>query len=165
VPSSPIRILGIDPGSHRLGIACLEKRGQTIRLLFAETIEASRHRDRLHTRLGEILKQLRKRLDELVPHEVAVEDIFFGKNQRSAFDLGVTRGAAIGFCLERGIEIFEYAPARVKLVVTGHGRADKIQVQKMVAMTLGIPLQLGFDATDAIAVALCHASMRKLPEV
>lgn len=151
------RILGIDPGSHQLGLGCIEKRGNEIRLLFAETIKAPPSDD-IYGRLDFIADRLKLRIDELRPEEVAIEDTFCGKSARSAFRLGVARGVAVGACLGRRIPIYEYAPTRVKQIVTGYGKADKAQVRKMAALTVGTPLELGFDATDAIAVAICHAS-------
>jgi crossover junction endodeoxyribonuclease RuvC len=151
------RLLGIDPGSHHLGLGCLEKRGNTMVLIYAEIIHAPR-KDSLYDRISIIAARLRVLLDKLNPDEVAVEDIFHAKNARSAFHLGVARGAAIGACLERGLKIFEYAPTQVKSVVTGYGRADKEQVKKMVQLTLGQKIELAFDATDALAVAICHAN-------
>jgi len=154
-------ILGIDPGSHNVGIACLEKRGNKLKLLYAETIHAPTKKD-IYTRLDHIAKKLNERIDELSPQEIAIEDIFFAKNTRSAFKLGVARGVAVAACLNRGIKIFEYAPTQVKSAVTGYGRAGKDQVRKMAALTLGTQLNVGFDAADAIAVAICHASQMNL---
>lgn len=154
-------ILGIDPGSQFLGIGCLEKFGSRLKLRFAEVISAPR-KDTLYPRLEKILEKLELRLEELKPDEVAVEDLFHALNARSAFHLGMARGVAIGACLRRNLPIFEYAPTNIKSVVTGYGRSDKGQVKKMVELTLGTKLDdLGFDATDAIAVAICHASTRR----
>jgi crossover junction endodeoxyribonuclease RuvC len=151
------KIIGIDPGSHRLGFACIEKKGSDLRLIFAEVITAPA-RDSLYPRLGVIGARLKELIELHTPDEVAVENIFHAKNARSAFHLGIARGIAISQCLERKIQIFEYAPTEVKAVVTGYGRADKAQVKKMIELTLGTKVDLGFDATDAIAVAICHAS-------
>jgi crossover junction endodeoxyribonuclease RuvC len=155
------RILGIDPGSHRLGIACVEKTGSKYHLVFAETIEAPA-KESLYPRLQVISERLESLLDALNPQEIAVEDLFHARNARSAFHLGMARGVAIGACLKRKMKIFEYAPAQVKAVVAGYGRADKAQIKKMVELTLGCKLVLGHDATDAIAVAICHGSSRGL---
>jgi crossover junction endodeoxyribonuclease RuvC len=155
------RILGIDPGSHHLGLGCIEKTGNSLKLIFAEIIHAPK-KDALYARLDHIVHKLRPRIDELAPDEIVVEDIFSGKNPRSAFHLGMARGVAIGTCLGRGIGIYEYAPTQVKMVVTGYGRADKEQVKKMVNLILGTHVDMGFDATDAIAVAICHANTLNL---
>ena len=153
------RILGIDPGSHHLGVGCLEVTGQRVRLLFCEIIHAPK-KGSLYERLHIIEKRFSEVLAELNPDEVAVEDIFFAKNVRSAIYLGTARGMAIGACLRHGLAINEYGATQVKSVVTGYGRSDKAQVQKMVEMILGTKIGLGFDATDALAIALCHVNHR-----
>lgn len=158
-----MRILGIDPGSHRLGVGCLERRGQSIALIRAETIQAP-SRDALYARLEFISDRLDAVFDELQPAAVAIETTFFGKNAQSAFTLGIARGVAVSACLRRRLPIFEYAPAQVKACVTGSGRADKTQVQKMLRLILGAPLDLGFDASDALAIALCHAHSVRVPQ-
>lgn len=155
--TSTHRILGIDPGSHHLGVGCLEVSGNRMRLLFCEIIHAPK-KDTLYDRLKVISHRFNEVLEELKPDEIAVEDIFFAKNVRSAIYLGTARGMAIGACLRHGLKINEYAATKVKSVVTGSGRADKVQVQKMVEMILGTKITLGFDATDAVAIAICHAN-------
>ena len=157
------KIFGIDPGSHHLGVACIQKRGNTFELLFAAVLNAP-SKETLYPRLSVLSVEVEKALDLWTPHVVAVEDAFFAKNARSAFQLGIARGVAIGSCLRRGLSVFEYTPTQVKSVVTGYGRADKAQVKKMVELTLGRKLDLGFDATDAIAIALCHASQTKFEQ-
>lgn len=154
---SPRRILGIDPGSHHLGVGAIEKHGNSLRLVFAETIHAPAKAP-IYERLECIATRLQQLVIDFSPEEIAVEDVFTAINARSAFRLGVARGAAIAACLGRGAKIFEYAPTQVKSVVTGYGRADKAQVQKMVWLILGKKVELGFDATDALAVAICHAN-------
>jgi crossover junction endodeoxyribonuclease RuvC len=153
-------IVGIDPGSQFLGVGCVQKVGATIRYRYAEVLTAKK-KDTLYPRLEVILARLEILLDELKPDEVAVEDLFHALNARSAFHLGMARGVAIGACLRRGIPIFEYAPTQIKAVVTGHGRSDKAQVKKMVELTLGQRLDVGFDATDALAVAICHSATHR----
>ena len=150
------KILGIDPGSFHLGLGFIEKEGNAVRLIRTEIVSPPRNHA-FFDRLEVLSKRLRILLDEFQPQEVAVEDIFHAKNVRSAIHLGVARGVAIGACLERGIKIYEYPPTQVKMIVTGYGRADKEQVKKMVRLTLGVEIDLGYDATDAIAVAICHA--------
>lgn len=158
------RILGVDPGSKHLGIGCLEKSGNSMKLIFAETISAPGGDD-FFSRLRVIQAHFSKRLLELAPDEVAVEDTFFSKNAKSAFRLGIARGIALAACLQQDLKIFEYAPTQVKLVVTGYGRADKAQVQKMVRLSLGSSEPLGYDASDALAVAICHAHTKILSKV
>lgn len=151
-----IIILGIDPGSHHLGIGFIHKRGNQLKLLHADTLHAPA-KATFFDRLEILHQQLKPLVLKWKPHEIAIEDVFTAKNPRTAFRLGVARGVALSTCLGLELKFFEYAPTQVKSVVTGHGRADKSQVQKMVGLTLGMKLDLGFDATDAIAVAICHA--------
>ena len=160
-PAKTKRILGIDPGSHHLGLGCIEKRGSQLQLVFAEIIHAPKNHG-LYARLDHIYGRLKNRIDELVPDEVVLENTFHGKNTKSAFYLVMSRGVATAACLGRGIEFFEYAPTQVKSAVTGYGRADKSQVKKMIDLLLGVSLDLGFDATDAIAVAICHANTMRV---
>lgn len=152
-------ILGIDPGSHKLGLGLIKKNGNTVKLLFAETIIAPKTIS-IYERLDYIVKTFTKRLDELTPMEVAIENSFFASNTRNAFKLGIVRGVMVGVCILRGIKIYEYAPAEVKASITGYGRADKKQIQKILSLCLGNNLEIGLDATDAIAVAMCHANRR-----
>jgi len=127
-----------------------------MRLLYADTIRAPA-KEKLYPRLEKISRRLHELLDEWKPDEVAVEDVFYALNARSAFHLGMARGVAVAACLGRQMKIFEYAPTQVKSIVTGYGRADKAQVKKMIQLLLGTREEFGFDTADAIAVALCHA--------
>jgi crossover junction endodeoxyribonuclease RuvC len=153
-------IVGIDPGSHNFGLGCIQKSGNNLKLITAQIIKAPA-RENLYDRLKVIAPKLYTLLDELKPQEVALEDAFFAKNAKSAFQLGIVRGVVVAACLERNIKIFEYAPTQVKSTVTGYGRADKAQVQKMVGLLLGTELKTAYDATDAVAVAICHASINR----
>jgi len=154
-----IKILGIDPGSHHLGVGFVLKTGNKLQLLHAETLHAPAKAE-FFDRLRILHTALKKLVVAWQPHELAMEDVFSSKNPRSAFQLGVARGVALSTCLESDLPVYEYAPTQVKSVVTGHGRADKSQVQKMVGLILGAKVDvelLGLDASDALAVAICHA--------
>ena len=153
-------IVGIDPGSHQFGLGCIHKSGNDLKLVTAQVIKAPA-KESLYERLKGITPKFHSLLDELKPTEVALEDVFFAKNAKSAFQLGIVRGVVFAACLERGIKIFEYAPTQVKSTVTGHGRADKAQVQKMVGLLLGVELKTAYDASDAVAIAICHASINR----
>jgi crossover junction endodeoxyribonuclease RuvC len=144
-----------------LGLGCIRKSGNQLKLIHAEVINAP-SKQPLYDRLAVIRARLHTLLDELKPSEVALENIFVGKNIKSAFYIGIIRGVVFSACLERSVRVYEYAPTEVKSVVTGSGRADKQQVKKMVGLVLGSQLDLGFDATDAVAIAICHASQSKL---
>jgi len=155
VSTPPKKVLGIDPGSHHLGLGFVEREGMGFRLIAADTLHAP-HGD-LYVRLRALYAGLKAFLREHRPDEAALEEIFFARNPKSAITLGMARGVAIAACLDLDIPIHEYAPTRIKAAVTGYGRADKAQVKKMVEHIVGVRLALGFDATDALAVAICHA--------
>ncbi|MBI4405662.1 MAG: crossover junction endodeoxyribonuclease RuvC [Deltaproteobacteria bacterium] len=152
-----MNILGIDPGSTHLGVGCIKKNGNLLELVFASTVNAPQKKP-LYDRLQILSEKLRLVLDRCQPEVVAIEDLFHGQNARSAFHLGLARGVVVAACLDRRLKIFEYAPTQVKSVVTGYGRADKEQVRKMISLLLGQQVNEGLDASDALAVAICHAS-------
>jgi crossover junction endodeoxyribonuclease RuvC len=151
-----VKIFGIDPGSERTGYGCIESNGSRHRLVicgflcgparatFPEKLKA------IHAGLRELL--LRHR-----PDCVAVEDIFYARNVRSALRLGHARGVVLLAACEANLPISEYAPAEIKRAVVGYGRAEKPQVQQMVKLLLGLDeMPTPHDAADALAVAICH---------
>ena len=152
-----MRIFGVDPGSRRTGYGCIETRGSRHRLIDCGALAAPADAplsDRLHAVHGGLARLLAAHR----PDVVALEDLFYARNARSALILGHVRGVAMLAAAEAGVPAAEYAPAEVKRAVVGYGRADKRQVQQMVALLLGMdapPTPL--DASDALAVAVCHA--------
>ncbi len=155
-----MRILGIDPGSKKTGYGILEESGLALDVVDSGVIHAPN--DCLSVRLGYILKEVQKLIDDYKPDAVAVETVFFSKNVKSLAALAQARGAALAAAGAAEIEVFEYSPTRVKQTVTGHGKAAKEQVRAMLRATLGqAPKQL--DASDALAIALCHQRWYRLP--
>lgn len=154
---SEIQILGIDPGSTYMGLGTIQKKGQKLEYVNAEVLTAKAS-DSLFIRLELLSEKLREYLKQWRPEQVAIENVFYGKNVKSAFHLGLSRGVALAACFEYKVPIFEYSPNQVKSAVTGHGKADKEQVKKMTEFSLGKKITLRYDATDALAVAICHAS-------
>lgn len=154
-------ILGIDPGTHRMGVGIIKKSGSSVKLVSAETLQAPSKLP-LYERLSDIYEKLDLILEQHRPHEVAIEDIFVGDNPRSAFQIGIARGVVFALCIKHGVKVYEYPPAKVKQTVTGHGRADKEQVRKMVGIMVGSKIESGLDASDAVAIAYCHASQTRL---
>jgi crossover junction endodeoxyribonuclease RuvC len=156
-------ILGIDPGSLRTGYGAIWSDGRTHRLVECGVLSASSRLD-LPARLQHIAEGLRQTLERLRPQALAVEDLFHAANVRSALVLGHVRGVVLLAGAQAGIPIHAYAPATVKAQVTGHGRAEKAQVAFMVARHLaGLAAGQAADATDALAVALCHAHQLLAP--
>ena len=156
-----MRILGIDPGSRYCGYGVVERAGVgRVRYVECGILEPGRDRP-LHLRLAEILDGIREVISELKPRVVAVEGVFHGVNARSALQLGHSRGVALVAAGERDLDVFEYAPATVKRAVAGHGQASKEQVSAMVRALLDLQRPPRLDASDALAVAICHAFRHK----
>lgn len=153
-----MKILGIDCGSIRTGFGVIETDGRVHRLVTAGAISPSR-KDTFPQRLWRIHQELSSLVREHPPDAVAVEEVFHGANARSALKLSHVRGVALLLAAEQGLPLGEYSPLEVKMAVVGYGRADKSQVQMMVKSLLGISEPVGsFDASDALAVAICHAN-------
>jgi crossover junction endodeoxyribonuclease RuvC len=152
-----MRILGIDPGSEITGYGFIETDGNTHHLMDYGAIRTN-VRKSFSTRLLHIYEQLVKLIGEHKPDVVALEDMFYAVNVKSALKLGHTRGVALLAAAQAGLAIYEYSPLEVKSAVAGYGRADKQQVQKMVQMILRLPAPpQPNDVSDALAVAICHA--------
>jgi crossover junction endodeoxyribonuclease RuvC len=151
------RILGIDPGSRYCGYGVIEREGVgRIRYVECGVVEPRRTAG-MHVRLAEIAASLRELIVELRPDAMAVEGVFHGVNVRSALQLGHARGVALLCAGEAELDVFEYAPATVKRAVAGGGRASKEQVAAMVRHLCGLKRAPRLDASDALAVAICHA--------
>jgi len=158
-------VLGIDPGTANTGFGVVLSRGQDLAALDggvistapAETLE--RRLARIHARVCELIAEHR-------PAAIAIEDIFFGTNARTAFAVGQARGAVMLSAGLAGIPCFSYTPQAVKQAVCGSGAAGKDQVQRMVGALLRLPEPPQPDhAADALAVAICHANGAGLREV
>jgi crossover junction endodeoxyribonuclease RuvC len=149
-------ILGLDPGTNVMGYGVILVRKPKIDLLQFGVIQLSKYESH-ELRLKKIFDRVLSLIDDFNPDEVALEAPFFGKNVQSMLKLGRAQGVAMSAALSREIPIVEYAPKRVKQSVTGNGNASKEQVAKML-MTLFTIKELPklLDATDALAVAVCH---------
>jgi len=151
-----VRIFGIDPGSERTGYGCLETDGRRHQLVACGAIRAAAG-DMFPHRLARIHRELTTLLAACHPDCVAIEDLFHSTNARTALKLGHARGVAMLAAVQAGCTIAEYTPAEVKRAVVGYGRAEKTQVQQMVKLLLGLDeLPTPLDASDALAVAICH---------
>lgn len=160
-----MRILGIDCGTERTGYGIIESDGRVHRLITAGVVR-TRSRDPLPLRLREIARGLREVIARYAPEVAAVEEVFYAANAKTALKLAHARGATLLCVAESGIECAEYSPLEIKVSVVGYGRAEKSQVQLMVASLLGLSQPLkSEDASDALAAAICHATtaaIRKL---
>jgi crossover junction endodeoxyribonuclease RuvC len=160
--SGPIRILGIDPGSRITGYGIIDSDGRRSVHVASGCIRAGD--GGLPSRLQVIFRGVQQLMAEYHPVAVAVEQVFLSRNADSALKLGQARSAAIcaTFEVEVGVEVYEYAARAVKQAIVGIGHADKAQVSHMVAVLLNHREALQIDASDALAVALCHAHTRPL---
>ena len=153
-----MRVLGIDCGSERTGYGVIESDGLCHRMVVAGVIKTS-PRWPFEKRLLEIATGLRELIREHQPELAAVEEVFHAVNAKSALKLAHVRGVALLVIGEAGLGLAEYSPLEVKMSVVGYGRAEKSQVQLMVRSLLGLTAPLeSFDASDALAVAICHAA-------
>lgn len=158
-----MRILGIDCGTERTGFGIVQSDGRRHELITAGVIKTQACHA-LALRLRTIASELRDVVANFAPDTVAVEDIFFSVNAKSALKLAHVRGVALLTAAEAALPVSEYSPLEVKMSVVGYGRAEKQQVQMMVLSLLGVTRTFGsFDATDALAVAICHATRANDP--
>ena len=150
-----IRIVGIDPGLRRSGWGIIESDG--VRLSYiASGFIASSSDEELAYRLREIYEGLAGVLASFKPDEAAVEETFVNKDARATLKLGQARGAIMVVGAQHGLRIEEYAPARVKKAVVGHGRATKAEIQARVRLLCHLKRPPNADAADALALAICH---------
>ena len=152
-----MRIFGIDPGTLVTGYGIVDKDGGRISFVACGCVR-NRRGAPLPIRFLNIYRELGGVFDDYRPGEMALEGIFFCKNVRTALKLGEARGVAMLVAAEKGVEVFEYAPRRVKQAVLGNGGARKSQVQFMMKSLLGLDEEPSSpDAADALAIALCRA--------
>lgn len=153
---APKIILGIDPGTLQMGYGIIEIQKSTIALKEMHVLKMSGKQDN-HQRLHLIHEKVSALITQYRPHEFAIEAPFFGKNVQSMLKLGRAQGVAIAAAISAGIPVTEYSPRKVKQSITGNGNADKEQVWKMLQQLLKIKeAPKYFDATDALAIAVCH---------
>ena len=151
-------IMGIDPGTNVMGYGILGVNGKTLTPIILGAIELHKLGDH-YLRLARIYERVLGLVEQYLPDELAIEAPFYGKNVQSMLKLGRAQGVAMAAALARDIPIFEYAPLKVKQVVTGNGGASKEQVATMLCHILKLQrdkLPTLLDATDALAVALTH---------
>ena len=152
----PHVILGIDPGTQILGYALLKVEGNKQQVLLMDVLKLSHHKD-IYERLEKIHTKVCELIELYKPQTFAIEAPFFGKNVQSMLKLGRAQGVAIAAAMQAKLDVTEYSPKKVKQSITGNGNADKEQVWKMLQQILHIEEKPQYyDATDALAVALCH---------
>jgi crossover junction endodeoxyribonuclease RuvC len=160
VAAPPRRVLGLDPGSVRMGFGVIDCKpvGEAhvasgcVRVTGADLAAKLRH----------IHEQVLALVTRFEPDEIAIERVFMHRNADSALKLGQARGAALSAAVARGAAVYEYAPRAIKLAIVGSGAADKAQVSHMVQVLLAIGEPATSDVSDALAIALCHMQNRRV---
>lgn len=165
-PSS-IRVIAVDPGYDRLGLAVIERKaGEKEKLLFSDCCQTSPD-DSFVIRLHQVISFFKGKIEEYSPEFFAVETLFFSSNQKTAMRVAEVRGALLFAARDAGLRIMEINPMQIKLSVTGDGKSDKAQMIKMIQLITGISKKARDDEYDAIATgisfhALYRSSITKL---
>jgi crossover junction endodeoxyribonuclease RuvC len=149
-------ILGIDPGSRATGYGLIKFEGNRLHHIDNGVIRPPAKAD-LAQRLLHIYQELQTVINQFHPDCSAIEQVFMGKNAQSALKLGQARGVAMLSAAAAKLDVAEYSPLQIKSAVVGYGRASKSQVQQMIKALLKLPEIAQEDASDALAVAICHA--------
>lgn len=159
-----MRILGIDPGYGITGYSIIDYIGNKFKLVASGAIKTEAKMS-FPLRLSEIFTDLNLIIDEYQPDAISVEELFFNNNVKTAINVAQARGVILVVGCQRQIPTYEYTPLQVKQAVVGYGRADKIQVQKMVKTILNVEkLPKLDDITDSMAIAICHAHSARFAE-
>jgi len=156
------RVLGLDPGTRHFGWGVVERHGRRL-LHIAHGIVHTDERTSIASRLVVIERSLVEVLLAHVPDEASVEALFYAKDPQAAAKLGHARGVGLLVCARGGLLVYEYSPALVKRAVAGSGRAEKMQVARMVQVVLGMTSLPPADAADALALAVTHLQRVILP--
>ena len=156
-----MRILGIDPGFAITGFSIIDYEGNKFKLITSGAILTEAHTS-FPLRLEQIYNQLNQIIIDYKPDAMAIEELFFNNNAKTAINVAQARGVILVTAKLNKIPIYEYTPLQVKQAVVGYGRADKMQVQRMVKMILHEEnLPKLDDTTDSMAMAICHAHSSK----
>ncbi len=156
-------ILGIDPGTTVLGYGVIRTRGKNhAEVVVLGVIELKKYKDH-YLKLKAIYERVQQLVEQYLPDDVAIEAPFYGKNVQSMLKLGRAQGVAMAAALSRSVPIYEYAPRKIKLAITGQGNASKEQVASLLQSILKIKDldTKTLDATDGLAAALCHFYQQK----
>jgi len=157
-----MRVLGIDPGTMVTGFGVVDDIKGKLSSVSYGTIEGKR-KDSFPDRLKMMFDGLSKVIADYKPDQISLESAFYGKSVKAAIKIGEARGVAIVCAALAEIPLFEYAPTEIKLAVVGVGNAQKVQVSKMVKILLSLSeVPEKYDATDALAIAICHCHRMKL---
>ena len=152
-----MRVLGIDPGLATIGFGVLDSDCKGNARAVAHGVILTPKDEALPTRLAMIEEDLKKLIQKYKPQEIALEELFFNNNQKTAINVAQARGVILLTCVKECGRLYEYTPLQIKQALTGYGRAEKKQIQEMVKTMLGLKaIPKPDDAADAVAVALTH---------
>jgi len=155
-------ILGIDPGFAIVGVGIIEYKGNKFNVLDYFALTTKAHTP-IEERLKIIYEGIKETIDRYNPDFIAVEELFFNNNAKTAIQVGQARGVILLAGVNAGVPIYEYTPLQVKQSVVGYGRADKTQVQQMIKAILNLnKVPKPDDVADALAIAVCHAHSYKM---
>ena len=170
-----MKIIGIDPGYERLGIAIIERdatknmgksrgassQGSRDIVIYSNCFRTSA-KDNMHKRLGEIGAEISRILEEYMPDAMSIETLFISNNQKTGMRVAEARGIIMYEAISRGIDVFEYSPMQIKTAITSDGSSDKTRMVKMVNLLVKLPSKdMLDDEYDAIAVALTHSAISR----
>lgn len=160
-----MKVLAIDPGYGRCGVAIVEKIDGKEVLVYSDCVETS-SKDPFPERLAAVAKKCAELIKKHMPDAVALEKLYFSKNQKTAMQVAEVRGALIACAAERGIRVFEYTPGEVKSAAAGWGGADKTHMAKMLHALVKIEKKIATDDEyDAIAIGLTHLARYKMANI
>ncbi len=155
-----MKVLGLDPGIRKTGYGIVAINNNKLQLVDTGIIKTKDKED-ISKKITYIYNEVTKIIKKFNPTEAAIEDVFMSVNIRSALILGHARGAAMIACSNNNIDIYTYEPTLVKKTIVGRGRADKTQVAFMVGQILGEKPDWPKDASDALAIAICHCTIKQ----
>ncbi len=159
-----MRILGIDPGFAITGYSILDYVGNKFKLIDSGAVTTSKDTS-FPLRLTKIYDDVSSLIETYKPDAISIEELFFNNNAKTAINVAQARGVILIVGCKKNIPTYEYTPLQIKQAVTGYGRADKIQVQKMVKSILNVEkLPKLDDTTDSMAAAICHAHSMKFSQ-
>lgn len=160
-----MRTLGIDPGTATTGFGVVDETDNKLTLVDYGCIKTS-PKNGMPDRLKLISSELKKVINKFKPEIIAVEQLFFAANSKTAIKVGEARGVILLTAAQAGVKVSEYTPLQVKQALTGYGKADKKQIQYMVKNLLKcMETPKPDDAADALAIAICHINSRRLKEL
>lgn len=153
-------ILGVDPGTATTGYGLIKKEGQKFMIIDYGCI-LTPAKVPLPDRVEQIFDELTEIIKKKKPNQIAVEELLFAKNTKTAISVAQARGGILLAAKKAGVPVFEYTPLQVKMALTGYGQADKRQIQSMVKSLLNLDeIPKPDDAADALAIAICHAQTK-----